>query len=124
VLQRLTRSQQFILLGAAITLILGELILGELLGGGGLTTIGILAAEVGLLVLLAGRRGQWPLDPSIIVAALVTAIVVIAVADVLAVVHDGGDVGGGLGLLVRLCDWVGALLMAIGVYLDWQPRAA
>jgi hypothetical protein len=134
-------SETLIIGGAALFVIFGDLIFGALLGGfasGSLVSVGgasvsfagLLAAEVIFFAWLmkpaAGRAiAVAPGTASTIVAALVTAIVVLTVGEFILILRDFGVfTGNGIAyVLYVLSHWAGAVMMALGVFGMVGPAA-
>lgn len=131
-------SDTLIIGGAALFVIVGDLILGALLRGGlssspllsvgGVSFAGLLAAEVILFAWLmrpASRRtlSVAPATAVTIVAALVTAIVVLTLGEFILILRNlEALTGNGIAfLLYELAHWAGAVLMALGLFAMWGP---
>jgi hypothetical protein len=122
-------SDTLIMGGAALFLIIGELIFGELLNGGFISFAGVLAGEVIFFNWLTkpatGRVAAFATaTASAIVAALVIAIVLLTLSEFIGALKSLPDsiTGGGIAVvLYRLSRWVGAVMMALGVLAVWGP---
>jgi len=118
-------AKQFIVGGALLILVVGEFLIGSLLGNGGNGPAVILAsAELLLAVWLRNRKNiEWPASYGLILSALVLAVVVLEFDGFLFWLHDLTAPGGGLGgvrFLGDLCDWAGAVLMGWGAVVYWR----
>jgi hypothetical protein len=123
----LSGPDTLILAGAALLLIIGELLLGVLLSNGTFSLEGILAAEVLFFTWLAQpatrRTGGFSAGTaSAIVAAAVIAIALFVLGDFVNVLKNlsaftGSDITFILG---QLCRWAGAVLMVLGVLSAWS----
>ena len=123
--------------GAALFLIVGEILLASIFGGsaaatflgiGGISLQGVLAGEALFFVWLgrprAGRAGTISAGAvQAIVGALVLAVVLFEIAELIAVIKNlsGFFNLGFVSILVVLCRIVGAALMGLGVVSWWSP---
>ncbi len=121
----LSSAETLIVGGALLMLVLGDLIIGALFGGGGVSITGALAGVVLLITLLRrSPTGEGSQDP-ILVAGLVVIIVALEAGQILALPRNLSEFTGQgvLGILYDLCEWVGAALMGLGVWAQWHPTA-
>ena len=124
----LSGPDTLILGGAALLLIVGELLLRVLFANGTFSLSGVLAAEVLFFAWLARpgtqRAGGFSAGTaSAIVAAAVIAIALFVLGDFVNVLKNLSTFTG-LGLtyvLDQLCHWAGAVLMVLGVLSAWGP---
>ncbi len=134
-------ADSLILGGAALFLIIGEILFGEILGGGssglffglgqGITLSGVLAGEVILFLWLIGpRAGKAGLISAnatrAIVAALVVAIVLFVLGDFILTLKNLSPFFslGIVAILQEFSRWAGAVLMGLGVLSAWAPAPA
>jgi hypothetical protein len=117
--------------GAALFLIVGEILIGELFSNGGITLSGALAGEVLFFTWLTRPKPGRSTLLSIgviqaIVAAFVIAIVLFEVGDFITTIKNlsGFTALGFASILVTLCRWAGAVLMGLGVVSAWSPGPA
>ena len=122
----LSGPDTLILGGAALLLIVGELLLGILLSNRTFSFGGILAAEVLFFTWLARpgtrRTGGFSAGTaSAIVAAAVIAIALFVVGDFVSVLKNLSTfTGAGLTFMLdQLAHWAGAVLMVLGVLSAW-----
>jgi hypothetical protein len=123
----LTGPETLIVGGAALFLIVGEILLGELFTNSGVTLSGVLAGEVLFFAWFlrpsAGRTGLLSAGVvQVLITALVIAIVLFQLGDFIAVLKtlSGFTSLGLVTILVELCRWTGAVLMALGVISTWS----
>jgi hypothetical protein len=135
----LSGSETLLIAGAVVFLIIGEILLGEILGGagnatvfglGGITLQGVLAGEVLLFTWLARPRpGRATIISAgaaqTVVTALVLAIVLFELGEFLGVLKNlSGYFGLGFaGILLVLARLIGAALMGLGVLSAWMPAS-
>jgi hypothetical protein len=119
-------SDSLILGGAALFLVVGDVLLGV-----GITLPGVLAGEVILFLLLIGpRAGRVGLISAgatqAVVAALAVAVLLFALGDfILSLKNLSGFTGQGIvAILAALSRWAGAVLMGLGVLSAWTPTPA
>jgi len=129
------------LAGAALFLVIGELLFGEILGGAGggvsfglgsgITLAGILSGEVILFLWLIGPRpGKVGLISAgatqAIVVALVTAVFLFVLGDFILTLKNLSTFTslGIVAILEALSRWAGAVLMGLGVLSAWMPAPA
>jgi hypothetical protein len=124
-------TDSLIIGGALILLVLGELVFGELLQGGAVSWVGVMAGEVLLFAWLgrpsATRHASLSASTSaILVAAFVTAIAIFEIGDFIEVLRNFSLLTGqGIAsLLDRLSHWLGAAMMVLGVVAAWGPAPA
>jgi hypothetical protein len=139
----LSGSEPLIVGGAALFLIIGEILFGELLGSttsgftlGGISLSGVLAGEVLLFIGVFDPRPGRPTLISantvkVVVAALVVAIVLYTFSDFVTTLRNlsGFTSTGIFSILGALARWAGAVLMGLGVVSAWMgtmtvPKAA
>jgi hypothetical protein len=135
----LSGSETLLIAGAVIFLIIGEILLGEILGGagnatvfglGGITLQGVLAGEVILFTWLArARPGRANIISAgaaqTVISALVLAIVLFELGEFLGVLKNLSSYFGlgFAGILLVLARLVGAALMGLGVLSAWLPAS-
>ena len=116
--------------GAAVLLVLGDLLFSALLGSGGISISGILAGEVLLFTWLRSRVGKDAMSLSAgvltaVIAAFVVAIVIFQVGSLIDNIRNLGDFTG-QGIIEILSDvsrWIGAAAMFLGLVSTWStPR--
>ena len=124
----LSGPDTLILGGAALLLIVGELLLRVLLANGTFSFEGILAGEVLLFTWLAQpgtrRTGGFSTGAaSAIVAAAVIAIGLFVLGDFVNILKNlSGFTGAGITFILdQLAHWAGAVLMVLGVLSAWGP---
>ena len=116
--------------GAALLLVVGEILFGELFSGGTITIVGVLAGEVLLFTwLMHPMKGGMMAFPAAtaaaVVGALIVAIVIFEVGDFIDVLKNFGilTAGGFAPLIDRLAHWAGAIVMALGLFAYMSPTA-
>ena len=116
--------------GAALLLIVGDLLFGALLGNGGTSLSGVMAGEVLVFTWLRSRVGKDGMDLrtgmlTAVIAAFVVAIAILEVASIIRAIRDMGlFTGQGLAeILSDLSRWVGAAAMFLGLVSTWSASA-
>jgi uncharacterized membrane protein YhdT len=123
-------AEWLILAGAALILLIADLLFGALLGGNAAGVAGVPiwielpAAELLLVLLLRRARPAlaWPVSYGLILSALVVADVTPILSDFLRIFRSLSAFLAAplLTLVIEVCLWIGSALMVAGVILYWR----
>lgn len=127
VMAHLSQGERLIATGGLLVLVVGEFLLGALLGGGGVGITSVLATTTVLVALGLRHSGPAPLLSAqlygVVLVVLVALVAVPALDSLLATIHTGLGPLGGLDILFLLAYWIGAALMAWGAIVHWRSAA-
>jgi hypothetical protein len=124
---RLSAGEQIAFAGAFVLLVIGDFILSDLLGAGGVPiALEIAAADVLLLIWARAMRPgmAWPFPFPMLLAALAVIVAVPTFSDVLADLPHLGDLFADAGqLLAWVIDSIAGLAVGLGAWMVWRSEA-
>jgi hypothetical protein len=124
---RLSQGEQLALAGSAVMLVVGEWLLADLLGLGGLPlALEVAAADIVLLILVRAVRPStaWPIPYAILLGGLATIVVVPSISDLLGTLRSLDLLGGTGDLLAMLINWLAAAAVGVGAWMVWRADRA
>lgn len=126
-LAQLGQGERLIGAGGLLVLVLGDLLIGDLLGSGGIGITSVLATTTILVALYLRHSASAPLLSAqlygVVLVVLVALVAVPALSDLLSTIHEGFGTTSGLTVLFDLVYWVGGALMAWGAFVHWRSAA-
>jgi hypothetical protein len=124
---RLSQGEQVAFAGAFVLLVIGDFLLSDLLGLGGIgLPAEIAAADIMLLVWAKATRPgmSWPFPFPMLLAALAVIIAVPTLSDVIADIAQLGTLFGDGGRLVAwVIDSIAGLAVGVGAWMVWRDSA-
>ncbi len=124
---QLDQGERLIGAGGLLVLVLGELLIGALLGSGGIGITSVLATTTILVTLYLRHSASAPLLSAqlygVVLVVPVALVAVPALSDLLSTIHLGFGAMTGLTVVFDLAYWVGAGLMVWGALVHWRSAA-
>jgi hypothetical protein len=119
----LSRGEQLLVGGAALIFVIGDLLLGRLLGGFGVDSSISIAAALAIVFVYVEHTQPvgltWPLPYPVVLLVLTVILDVFALDSLLSGLRGGLFGQSTIDVLVSLCVWIGAAVMSVGWYLHW-----